>query len=143
MRRLFADIDFVATTPDQVMVAMTSQDQLEIFGNVLENAGKWARSSVWISLTTDSDAVIFNVEDDGDGVPADQRDRILGQGVRLDSKVTGSGLGLSIVEDIVDRYDGNISFASSPHGGLLVRIDLPTGCDVTLSTARKTASSAP
>lgn len=142
LRRLFADIEFTASMPERVMLAMTPQDQLEIFGNLLENAGKWARSEVWVSLATEGDTVVFTVEDDGHGVPAEQRDRILVQGVRLDRSVGGSGLGLSIVDDIVRRYDGKISLGSSSLGGLLVRVVLPIGFDASNSKARQTLSTA-
>jgi two-component system sensor histidine kinase PhoQ len=62
------------------------------------------------------------VEDDGPGVPADQRERILERGERLDSQHPGQGIGLAVVKDIVGSYDAELSLGDSELGGALFRI---------------------
>jgi signal transduction histidine kinase len=65
------------------------------------------------------------VEDDGPGLPEDQRDAVLKRGARLDETAPGSGLGLSIVDELVRAYGGRLTLASSPLGGLRVVAELP------------------
>jgi signal transduction histidine kinase len=102
------------------------QDLLEIVGNVMENACKWCRGMVWASAEVlSADQLRLTVEDDGPGLPADQREEVFTRGARLDESAPGSGLGLSIVEELVRAYDGSIALDQSPRGGLLVRIELP------------------
>ena len=69
--------------------------------------------------------VALAVDDDGPGVPADQRARILKRGERLDERTPGTGLGLSIVSDVVREYGGEVRLAESPLGGLRVVAILP------------------
>jgi signal transduction histidine kinase len=65
------------------------------------------------------------VDDDGPGIPEVRREEVLGRGHRLDEQVTGHGLGLGIVKDIVDSWGGRIQLLDNPSGGLRVRINLP------------------
>ena len=65
------------------------------------------------------------VEDDGPGLDATQRSQIGKRGLRLDETKPGSGLGLSIVGDLVQSYGGSMQLAASPRGGLLVELELP------------------
>lgn len=65
------------------------------------------------------------MEDDGVGVPEDSRAQILHQRVRLDETKSGSGLGLMIVSDIVERHDGQLELGQSELGGLRVSVTLP------------------
>ncbi len=102
------------------------QDFLEVAGNVLENACKWCRRGVWASAEPVSPEVLrLKVEDDGPGLPEEQRGEVLERGARLDESAPGSGLGLSIVDELVRAYRGTITFGRSAHGGLEVVIDLP------------------
>ena len=127
VRRLFPHVVFAVEAPDRLPLAVAPPDQQEIFGNLLENAGKWARGHVRIALAADRGQAVLTVEDDGAGVPAAQRERILQQGVRLDQSKGGSGLGLSIVNEIVGRYGGELTLDASPLGGLGARVTLPRG----------------
>ena len=69
--------------------------------------------------------LIIIVEDDGPGLPEHQHDDALQRGKRLDETKPGSGLGLSIVEEIVDMYSGVIELEASEQGGLKVILTLP------------------
>lgn len=114
------------TAPDALAFQGERQDLLEIAGNVLENASKWCRRSVWVKAEAVSDSRLkLTVEDDGPGLPAEGRAEVLKRGARLDESAPGSGLGLSIVDELVRAYDGAIVLGQSPHGGLLVEIELP------------------
>ena len=69
--------------------------------------------------------MLVTVEDDGPGLPADQRDAVLKRGTRLDEEAPGSGLGLSIVDELVKSYGGKLTLGVAPLGGLEVRLELP------------------
>jgi signal transduction histidine kinase len=119
------EIDF--DCPDDLMFVGERQDLLEIAGNVIENACKWARRRVRVTCAPTSGARAFTlvVEDDGDGLAADQREEVLRRGARLDESSPGSGLGLSIVDELARAYDGSIVLGESKLGGLKVEITLP------------------
>ncbi|HRN83407.1 MAG TPA: ATP-binding protein [Hyphomicrobium sp.] len=118
------------TCPSSVRFAGERQDLEEILGNVCDNACKWACSAVRVRVTADSrrtpGRLEIVVEDDGPGLSEEERARIGKRGVRLDETKPGSGLGLSIVTDLVQSYRGTLQLAPSPMGGLLVRLDLPS-----------------
>jgi signal transduction histidine kinase len=101
------------------------EDILELLGNLLDNACKWADSSVSLGISLESTGYCLLIDDDGPGIPDDQRAEVLGRGNRLDEQVNGHGLGLGIVKDIVESWGGRIQLLDSAMGGLQVRIDLP------------------
>ena len=102
------------------------QDLLEIAGNVMENACKWCKGTVWARAESlRGERLRLVVEDDGSGLPAERREEVFKRGARLDESAPGSGLGLSIVEELVRAYGGSIELDQSEHGGLLVRVELP------------------
>ncbi|WP_413430661.1 ATP-binding protein [Brevundimonas phoenicis] len=69
--------------------------------------------------------MIAVVEDDGPGLPADQRDTALKRGTRMDEDTPGTGLGLSIVDELTRAYGGRVTLADSDMGGLKVVLELP------------------
>ncbi|MEY3668936.1 MAG: hypothetical protein RL258_331 [Pseudomonadota bacterium] len=101
------------------------EDLQEILGNLLDNAFKWARASVAVSVAQSEDHIFLFVDDDGPGVPAARYGEILQRGTRLDEVVPGSGLGLAIVAELVALYNGSIAFSESAQGGLRVQLALP------------------
>ena len=114
-------------------VRIDQRDIEDILGNLLDNARKWARSRVGITAYPESGNLVVVVDDDGPGIPADRIDDVLVRGVRLDRNVPGTGVGLTIVKDLVDLHAGGLEFASSPTGGLrvLVRLQLAPATDST------------
>lgn len=101
------------------------QDLEELVGNVLDNACKWAAETVVAKASGDGETLRIIVDDDGPGLPADKRKAALKRGERLDERVPGSGLGLSIVVELVRLYGGEIDLSVSPAQGLRVAILLP------------------
>ena len=102
------------------------EDMLELLGNLLDNACKWANGRVRCSLLTEGKALVFRVEDDGPGCSDAEIADITGRGVRLDEEVSGHGLGLAIAKEIVESYRGRIAFGrSSALGGLCAEVRLP------------------
>ncbi|MGI9422099.1 MAG: ATP-binding protein [Hyphomicrobiaceae bacterium] len=118
---------------EEIIFQGEQQDLEEMLGNLLDNACKWCTSSVRLtaqrkSQTTDSETnmMIIDVEDDGPGLTQQQRAKIGKRGLRLDESTPGSGLGLSIVTDLVTSYRGQLNLDASDLGGLKVRLELPT-----------------
>ena len=102
------------------------QDLLEIVGNVMENACKWSEGKVRVQATESAGGkVSIVIEDNGPGLPADRRADVLKRGARLDEKTAGSGLGLSIVDELARAYGGDLKLHDSSLGGLRVEIILP------------------
>ena len=113
--------------PDELGFRGERQDLQEILGNLMENACKWAKRRVRISAgSTGLGQMVVVVEDDGPGLPADQREAALQRGMRMDETTPGSGLGLSIVVELTRAYGGKITLADSDMGGLKVLLELPT-----------------
>ena len=101
------------------------QDLEEMLGNLIDNACKWAHARVTVSARADADRILFTIDDDGPGLPADQRSAVFDRGTRLDESVPGSGLGLAIARDIAELYHGAIALEDSPLGGLRAVLTLP------------------
>ncbi|NWA29859.1 histidine kinase [Pseudomonas gingeri] len=98
---------------------------LELLGNLLENAYRLCLSQVRISLRRGLQGIEVYVEDDGPGVPPDQRARVLQRGERLDRQHPGQGIGLAVVQDIIQSYDAEMTLGDSTLGGASFRIHFP------------------
>jgi signal transduction histidine kinase len=118
------DLDWDA--PAGLRLPWDREDLLELLGNLLDNACKWAETQVNLTIRAGEEGYSLMVDDDGPGIAEDQRESVIGRGTRLDEQVAGHGLGLGIVRDIVEAWDGRLSLQDSPLGGLRVRIDLPS-----------------
>jgi signal transduction histidine kinase len=101
-------------------------DMLELTGNLLDNACKFAQHNVRLKLMKTSQHFVLIVEDDGQGLDFSHIDKIENRGVRLDETKKGHGLGLSICRDILVSYRGEMVFSQSSLGGLKVTVDIPT-----------------
>lgn len=104
-----------------------SADLEEMLGNLLDNACKWARSQVRVASRLEGDRLRLLVEDDGPGLDDTALQAVFARGTRLDERVPGSGLGLSIARDIAQIYGGEIGLARSSLGGLGAELILPGG----------------
>jgi signal transduction histidine kinase len=128
LERIFGErgvvIDWEAD--DDLVFRGERQDLLELIGNVMENACKWGRRRVRVAATSDGPGVLkVVVEDDGPGLRPEQREAVLRRGARLDESAPGSGLGLSIVEELAKAYGGAVTLGRSEWGGLKVELRLP------------------
>jgi signal transduction histidine kinase len=102
------------------------QDLDEMLGNLIENAAKYGGGSVFVTVSDAGDFVEMIIEDDGQGIPEGERERLFDRGARLDTGKPGTGLGLAIVRDVIEIYGGAIALEKSEDmGGLLVRLSLP------------------
>jgi len=111
--------------PPGLLLPWDREDVLELLGNLLDNACKWADSEARLGIVSIADGYRLWVDDDGPGIPESQRLQVLERGSRLDEQVEGHGLGLGIVRDIVDAWGGRLALLESPLGGLRVSIELP------------------
>jgi two-component system sensor histidine kinase PhoQ len=109
-------------------------DLQELLGNLLENAFKWAKSRVLLTagpgatLPNRRPGLVLVVDDDGPGIPEDRIAYVLQRGVRGDERVQGHGIGLSIVQDLVRSYRGELSVGPSQElGGARFQVTLPPG----------------
>lgn len=130
MERLFhampvAESKVFKVTSIEASVGIDAQDLEEMLGNLLENAFKWCRNEVHLSVSKSENTVDITIEDDGPGIAAKQRQTVLDEGARLDTSVAGTGLGLSIVNDLAHAYGGQFELATSESlGGLCCTLRL-------------------
>ncbi|MFJ3487277.1 sensor histidine kinase [Pseudomonas sp. NPDC090202] len=111
--------------PPELTLPWDREDVLELLGNLLDNACKWADSEVRLTIGQVPQGYRLLIDDDGPGIPEAQREDVLARGNRLDEQVHGHGLGLGIVKDIIASWAGEIRLSDSPSGGLQVVIELP------------------
>ncbi|MBE7219951.1 MAG: sensor histidine kinase [Caulobacteraceae bacterium] len=106
------------------------QDLLEMVGNLLENACKYSGGEVQAQATAAPDGrLLIAIDDDGPGLSPAQRLAAVQRGQRLDETEPGSGLGLSIVDELARAYGGALVLESSELGGLRAELRLPRAAD--------------
>lgn len=108
----------------EVVFAGEREDLEEIAGNLLENAAKWAKSAIRVTVQPHDDMFALAIEDDGPGIPEDKAREALKRGSRLDETKPGTGLGLAIVADLVKEYGGSLALERSGLGGLKAIVEL-------------------
>ncbi|MBO9709139.1 MAG: sensor histidine kinase [Caulobacter sp.] len=128
LERIFQDkgVEIDWRCPEDLCFQGERQDFMELAGNVMENAGKWCKGKVRAEakvLTSEKMSLV--VEDDGPGLPPDRWTDALKRGQRMDEHTPGSGLGLSIVDELARAYGGSVALDASPMGGLRVTLVLP------------------
>lgn len=117
--------------PEDLRFQGEKQDLEEMVGNLLDNACKWANSAVNIEASLESARgtpdrfLTIIVDDDGNGMDGGARADVIKRGRRYDENQPGSGLGLSIVVDLADLYQGRLMLDRSPLGGLRAVLKLP------------------
>lgn len=124
--RLYAHVRLDISGDQNLEATMERQDLDEMLGNLIENAAKYGGGSVFVTVLDGGQFAEIEVEDDGNGIPESEREKIFDRGARLDTGKPGTGLGLAIVRDVVEIYGGSVSLEESEDmGGLLVRLKIP------------------
>jgi two-component system sensor histidine kinase PhoQ len=100
-------------------------DLMEIFGNLLDNAFKHAKSSITILVLKKHQKLVITIEDDGLGIDLKEQQDIFHRGKRLDETNQGQGIGLAIVQNIVDGYQGQIELSRSTMHGAKFTMTFP------------------
>jgi two-component system sensor histidine kinase PhoQ len=124
LRKVYREraIEFTVEADENARFSGDADDLMEVVGNLLDNACKWARRSVRIELRREGDSRLrMVVDDDGPGIP-EAIARGPERGQRADGDAPGHGIGLAMVRDIVELYGGEISFERSPAGGARVTV---------------------
>jgi two-component system osmolarity sensor histidine kinase EnvZ len=114
--------------PSRLVVPVKPNALRRCLNNLVGNAGRYGKH-VWLSSVSVEDGVDILIDDDGPGIPPDQRDRVFQPFVRLDTSrnpaTGGIGLGLTIARDVARSHGGDVRLEDSPHGGLRARVHLP------------------
>lgn len=125
LTKVYADkkLTFVVACPPELAWRLDEGDAFEMLGNLLDNAAKWAKHQVGLRIGLGAHGLCICVTDDGPGFAEPQGK--LTRGVRLDESVSGHGIGLSVVNDLVTSYLGELKISNVPSGGAQVEIVLP------------------
>lgn len=127
MRRLHAGrhLDIGTSYCPHDVVKVDAPDLSEMIANLIDNACKWADSTVRIDVTRSLEDILVLIDNDGSPIPSDALDRIFGVGERLDESKPGAGLGLAIVRDLAAIHNGNIALTNLPGRGVRATLRLP------------------
>ena len=128
LERIFQDkgVEIDWDAEDDLFFLGERQDLLELAGNAMENAGKWCTGRVRVrAFPVTAERLTITIEDDGPGLTEAEREEVVQRGARLDENAPGSGLGLSIVDELARAYGGSLRLGEARLGGLLVELDLP------------------
>jgi two-component system sensor histidine kinase PhoQ len=133
LQKVYADkrIDILLQVDPNARYVGDQGDLLEIAGNILDNACKWCGTQVQMTATplitpgTRREGLQLVVEDDGPGIEVEQRKRVLERGARLDERVSGQGIGLSVVQEVAQLSGGSVDIDTSSLGGAKITVRLP------------------
>ena len=118
----------IGDMPADLYFAGEVQDLQEIIGNLLDNAYKWATRQILVNARYAYEKLQLTIQDDGPGCQdLTESTRPPHRGQRADESIPGSGLGLSIVRDLVGLYDGELLFQVGNPKGLRITLTLPGG----------------
>ncbi len=129
MQRIYQEKGVAISTDiaNDIHYSADREDLLELLGNLLDNACKWARGQVRLEVSNNHGLVI-TVEDDGPGCSNEAMQQLTQRGTRIDEGVAdstdGHGLGLAITHEIVTAYNGTLTFKRSALGGLMVEVTM-------------------
>jgi len=131
--RIYRDKDLtIDKTGDVDLIFRGNPRDLEdMVGNLMDNAAKWTGSRIDVVVRKiEGGFCTVSISDDGPGLTKDEIAEALKRGARLDEATPGSGLGLSIVKDLADAYQGGLEFSRSDMGGLKAELRLPIAVEV-------------
>ncbi|MCG8671528.1 MAG: ATP-binding protein, partial [Pseudomonadales bacterium] len=127
MEKIYSErrVELIVNANDQLRFFGDENDLMEIFGNLLDNAFKYAEKKILVEVESLPNGLNIRVEDDGPGFSEDEATRIFTRGERLDQQGLGQGIGLAVVYDVVTSYGGRINASESSLGGAMFHIVFP------------------
>lgn len=131
LEKVYADKSLVVRKDIEPNLKFNAEkgDFFELFGNLLDNAFKWANSMVRVSVKNVDDhsvpGIQIVIEDDGPGIAKDELENVLQRGIRIDESVKGHGIGLAVVNELVSLYNGGLESSAGSSGGQKWTIFLP------------------
>ena len=124
-----ARVPVTLTAGEPVPITADPTEVRRAVANLVDNAVRHARSAVQLDVRAEADGVVVTVEDDGPGIPIEDRERVFERFTRLDDArardAGGSGLGLAIARELVERAGGTVRFVPSRTGCLQAEVRLP------------------
>lgn len=123
------ELVFINNLPIGLLMQIDPDDFGEVIGNLLDNARKYARGNVVVSAQLRDGFATLGVDDDGPGIPAHLRQRLVQRGEQANEDAEGSGLGLAIARDLLGDYGVDLTIADSPSGGCRIQFSLPGGIE--------------
>ena len=127
MNKIYSDKNLSITQDVEAGLRFSGEkrDLEDALGNLIDNACKWAKAQVMVTAYKEQRSLVLCIEDDGPGLTEEEQEKARKRGERLDEQTPGSGLGLSIVHDLVNAYDGSFSMGRSELGGLIAVLSFP------------------
>jgi two-component system sensor histidine kinase PhoQ len=116
--KIIIDID------DGIGLRIDEGDLMELLGNLVDNAFKWCRHSIYLFADYQNNWMVLQIKDDGPGIPSHEIAGILERGVRADQSTPGHGIGLAIVRDIMQVYGGELAIENNSGGGACITLRL-------------------
>jgi signal transduction histidine kinase len=111
-----AGLNWSIDIPPGTIARIDPDDLAEVVGNLAENAARHAQTEVSIHARREGGSIVLTIADDGEGIPPEQLEEALSRGGRLDRSGSGAGLGLSIVGDIAEAWDGRFEIRNTAAG---------------------------
>ncbi|MBF0219848.1 MAG: sensor histidine kinase [Gammaproteobacteria bacterium] len=134
LEQLYPHCQIITQFPENAVLLQDRDDMIELFGNLLDNACRYAGGEITLALCREASGWRLNISDHGPGIAPQRRQALMQRGQRLDEdnslNTTGSGLGLAICEDIVHSYHATLTLEANPDTnyptpGLRVSVLLP------------------
>lgn len=118
-------VEVIVRVDDDIRLRGDEGDLMEILGNLLDNAYKWCLKMVRVHASKEQAKLTIKVEDDGPGINPNEITQIMQRGTRADEAMPGHGIGLAVVCDMVQAYNGSIAIGTSKLGGTEICLTLP------------------
>lgn len=127
LKKVYRDKALTLTASGDVGVFFGDHtDLMEILGNLMDNACKAAQNQVLVRIKQLPRQTELHIEDDGPGIPAEQVERLLNRGQRLDTYTDGQGIGMAVVTDLLTAYEAKLTINRSSLGGANIKVTLPS-----------------
>ncbi|MBS0235335.1 MAG: HAMP domain-containing histidine kinase [Proteobacteria bacterium] len=119
------DLSWQVEVPADLTARIDAIDLAEALGNLLDNAARHANKKVSVTARAEMQGISISVSDDGPGIEKGRQAAMLVRGQRLDTHTGGAGLGLAIVTDIVEAWEGSLTIENGTVG-LIATLRIPT-----------------